>query len=50
MENNLSNTKLAFIGCGVMAEAMIAGVLRKNLVAPNKSPRVASARESAARN
>ena len=33
MENNLLNTKLAFIGCGVMAEAMIAGVLRKNLVA-----------------
>jgi pyrroline-5-carboxylate reductase len=33
MENNLSNTKLAFVGCGVMAEAMIAGVLRKNLVA-----------------
>lgn len=33
MENNLSGTKLAFVGCGVMAEAMIAGVLRKNLVA-----------------
>lgn len=33
MENGLSNTKMAFIGCGVMAEAMIAGVLRKNLVA-----------------
>ncbi|MDQ3635745.1 MAG: pyrroline-5-carboxylate reductase [Acidobacteriota bacterium] len=32
MENNLSNTKLAFIGCGVMAEAMIAGLLKKNLV------------------
>ncbi|HEX8734571.1 MAG TPA: pyrroline-5-carboxylate reductase [Pyrinomonadaceae bacterium] len=32
MENNLSNTKLAFIGCGVMAEAIIAGLLRKNLV------------------
>jgi pyrroline-5-carboxylate reductase len=32
MENNLSNTKIAFIGCGVMAEAMIAGVLRKNLL------------------
>jgi len=34
MENNLSNTKLAFIGCGVMAESMIAGLLRKKLVAP----------------
>ncbi len=32
MENNLANTKLAFIGCGVMAEAIIAGLLRKNLV------------------
>jgi len=36
MENNLSNTKLAFIGCGVMAESMIAGLLRKNLVAPEQ--------------
>ncbi len=34
MENNLSNAKLAFVGCGVMAESMIAGLLRKNLVAP----------------
>ena len=33
MENNLSNTKLAFIGCGVMAESIIAGLLRKKLVA-----------------
>lgn len=33
MENNLSNTKLAFIGCGVMAESIIKGLLRKNLVA-----------------
>lgn len=32
MENNLTNTKLAFIGCGVMAESMIAGLLKKNLV------------------
>lgn len=32
MENNLANTKLAFIGCGVMAESMIAGLLRKELV------------------
>jgi pyrroline-5-carboxylate reductase len=32
----LANTQLAFIGCGVMAEAMIAGLLRKNLVAPEQ--------------
>ncbi len=32
MKNNLTNTKLAFIGCGVMAEAMIAGLLKKELV------------------
>jgi pyrroline-5-carboxylate reductase len=32
MENKLANTKLAFIGCGVMAESIIAGLLRKNLV------------------
>jgi pyrroline-5-carboxylate reductase len=32
MENNLANTKLAFIGCGVMAESIIAGLLLKNLV------------------
>ncbi len=36
MENNLSNAKLAFIGCGVMAESMIAGLLRKNLVKPEQ--------------
>ncbi len=34
MENNLANTKLAFIGCGVMAESIIAGLLRKKLVQP----------------
>ncbi len=28
----LENTKLAFIGCGVMAESIIAGFLRKDLV------------------
>lgn len=28
----LENTRLAFIGCGVMAEAIIAGLLRQNLV------------------
>ncbi|HVE57907.1 MAG TPA: pyrroline-5-carboxylate reductase [Pyrinomonadaceae bacterium] len=32
IENNLLNTKLAFIGCGVMAESIIAGLLRKKLV------------------
>ncbi len=36
MTNNLSNTNLSFIGCGVMAESMIAGLLRKNLVAPEQ--------------
>lgn len=34
MKNDLTNTRLAFVGCGVMAEAMIAGLLRKELVAP----------------
>ncbi len=33
MKENLSNTKLAFIGCGVMAESIIKGLLRKELVA-----------------
>ena len=32
----LKETKLAFIGCGVMAESIIAGVLRKKLVTPNR--------------
>lgn len=36
MKNDLTNTKLAFVGCGVMAESMIAGLLRKNLVAPEQ--------------
>jgi len=31
----LEDCRLAFIGCGVMAEAMIAGVLRKKLVSPD---------------
>jgi pyrroline-5-carboxylate reductase len=34
--NPLSNTRLAFIGCGVMAEAIIAGLLRKKLVGPDQ--------------
>ena len=33
MENNLANLHLTFIGCGVMAESIVAGLLRKNLVA-----------------
>ena len=36
MSNNLSNTNLSFIGCGVMAESMIAGLLRKKMVAPEQ--------------
>ena len=32
MKNDLSNTSLAFIGCGVMAESIIAGLLRNALV------------------
>ena len=35
--NKLSeNTKLAFIGCGVMAESMIAGLLRQEIVRPEQ--------------
>src|SRR5918911_5736334 len=34
--NPLSNCRLAFIGCGVMAEAIIAGLLRKKLVGPDQ--------------
>ncbi|HVG38779.1 MAG TPA: pyrroline-5-carboxylate reductase [Pyrinomonadaceae bacterium] len=32
--NPLANVELSFIGCGVMAEAILAGLLRKRLVAP----------------
>ncbi|HSU25097.1 MAG TPA: pyrroline-5-carboxylate reductase [Pyrinomonadaceae bacterium] len=32
MGNELENVHLSFIGCGVMAESMIAGLLRKQLV------------------
>lgn len=35
-ENTLRNARLAFIGCGVMAEAMIAGLLKKQLVLPSQ--------------
>jgi pyrroline-5-carboxylate reductase len=34
--NPLANARLAFIGCGVMAEAIIAGLLRKQLVKPEQ--------------
>lgn len=34
--NPLAGVGLSFIGCGVMAEAIIAGLLRKNLVAPEQ--------------
>jgi len=32
MANDLKNLHLAFIGCGVMGESMVAGLLRKNVV------------------
>ena len=34
--NVLSNARLGFVGCGVMAEAIIAGLLRKKLVGPEQ--------------
>jgi pyrroline-5-carboxylate reductase len=34
--NPLSNSRLTFIGCGVMAEAIIAGLLRQKLVGPEQ--------------
>src|SRR6476659_1445171 len=34
--NPLANTRLAFIGLGVMAEAIAAGLLRKGLVNPEQ--------------
>jgi pyrroline-5-carboxylate reductase len=45
----LSDCRLAFIGCGVMAEAIIAGLLRKKLVGPEQivgsHPRLARRQE-----
>src|SRR6266508_6971156 len=32
--NSLQDASLSFIGCGVMAEAIIAGLLRRELVTP----------------
>ena len=47
--NPLSNCRLAFVGCGVMAEAIIAGLLRKQLVSAQQivgsHPRVARREE-----
>ena len=47
--NPLANSRLAFIGCGVMAEAIIAGLLRRKLVGPEQivgsHPRVARREE-----
>src|SRR5437899_3368439 len=34
MGHDLKNLHLAFIGCGVMGESMVAGLLRKELVDP----------------
>ena len=34
--NPLSNCRFAFVGCGVMAEVIIAGLLRKKLVEPDQ--------------
>jgi pyrroline-5-carboxylate reductase len=34
--NLLKTTRLAFIGCGVMAESIVAGLLRQNLVKPEQ--------------
>jgi pyrroline-5-carboxylate reductase len=36
MTNDANDRHLAFIGCGVMAESMIAGLLRQNLVTSDK--------------
>jgi len=37
MENKISeNSKLAFIGCGVMAESMAAGLMRQEIVNPSQ--------------
>jgi len=49
MTDTLENVHLSFIGCGVMAESMIAGLLRQNLVAPDRivgsHPRAARRKE-----
>lgn len=35
MTNTLENVHLSFIGCGVMAESMIAGLIRQQLISPD---------------
>src|ERR1043165_8697162 len=35
-DNPLKGTTLSFVGCGVMAEAILAGLLRQGLVAPEQ--------------
>ncbi|HKR02783.1 MAG TPA: pyrroline-5-carboxylate reductase [Pyrinomonadaceae bacterium] len=51
--NALENTRLSFVGCGVMAEAIIAGLLRQRLVRPEQvtgsHPRAARREELQAR-
>jgi pyrroline-5-carboxylate reductase len=48
-DNPLATARLAFVGCGVMAEAILAGLLRRALVAPAQvaasHPREARRRE-----
>jgi pyrroline-5-carboxylate reductase len=36
MANELENARLSFIGCGVMAESMIAGLLNESLIPPDR--------------
>ncbi|MEQ1605430.1 MAG: pyrroline-5-carboxylate reductase [Pyrinomonadaceae bacterium] len=36
MANDLKNLHLAFIGCGVMGESMLAGLVKNDLIDPNK--------------
>src|SRR5829696_4758741 len=49
MTDTFENVHLSFIGCGVMAESMIAGLLRQELVTPDRivgsHPREARRRE-----
>ena len=49
----LSGTSIAFVGCGVMGEAMLAGLLKQGLVRPEQlvasHPRAARRAELAAR-
>jgi pyrroline-5-carboxylate reductase len=52
-KKHLDNIRLAFIGCGVMAESIIAGLLRQKLVSPEQivgsHPRAARREELQAR-